>query len=160
MIHLATCFYVSGPATLVWWQSRRIRVNVQTTKSNGQAECIISYFKLWMTSKKNIANCPKISSILHILHTSFSSETIFLPTIAWNPICTRHQIHVLLCIAFSPRQLGLYSRSGMTSYRQISWSLDAARLSVAIIVSVWKLKNKSTVLLLRCLSNFRAIGKV
>ena len=33
--------------------------------------------------------------------------------------------------------LGLYSLSGKTSYRQISWSLEAARLDVAMVVSLW-----------------------
>ena len=35
--------------------------------------------------------------------------------------------------------LGLYSLSGKTSYRQISWSLEAARLGVIMIVSLWNL---------------------
>ena len=34
---------------------------------------------------------------------------------------------------------GLYSLSGKTSYCQISWSLEAARLDVMIIVSLWNL---------------------
>ena len=33
----------------------------------------------------------------------------------------------------------LYSLSGKTSYRQISWSLEAARLNVAMAVSLWNL---------------------
>ena len=33
---------------------------------------------------------------------------------------------------------GLYSLSGKTSYRQISWSLEAARLDVAMVVSLWQ----------------------
>ena len=32
--------------------------------------------------------------------------------------------------------MGLYSLSGKMSYRQISWSLKAARLGVVIIVSL------------------------
>ena len=35
--------------------------------------------------------------------------------------------------------LGLYSLSGKTSYRHISWSLEAARFDVIIIVSLWNL---------------------
>ena len=31
---------------------------------------------------------------------------------------------------------GLYSLSGKTSYRQISWSLEAAKLDVAMVVSL------------------------
>ena len=51
---------------------------------------------------------------------------------------------------------GLYSLSGKTSYRQISWSLEAARLGVIIIAPLWN----STAALPRGLSNFRAIGNV
>ena len=55
---------------------------------------------------------------------------------------------------------GLYSLSGKTSYRQISWSLEAARLGVAMVVSLWNLTGTSAALLPRYLSNFRAIEKV
>ena len=56
--------------------------------------------------------------------------------------------------------LGLYSLSGKTSYRKISWCFEAARLGVIMIVSLWNLTGISTALLPRCLLNFRAIGKV
>ena len=56
--------------------------------------------------------------------------------------------------------LGLYSLSCKTSYRQISWSLEAARLGIIIIAALWNLTGISAVLLSRCLSNFKAIGKV
>ena len=56
---------------------------------------------------------------------------------------------------------GLYSLSGKTSYRQISWSLEAARLDVAmVVVSLWNLTGTSAAVLPRYLPNFRAIGKV
>ena len=55
---------------------------------------------------------------------------------------------------------GLYSLSGKTSYRQISWSLEAARLDVTMIVSLWNLTGISAAVLPRCLSNFRSFGKV
>ena len=55
---------------------------------------------------------------------------------------------------------GLYSLSGKTSYRQISWSLEAARLDVAMVVSLWNLTGTSAAALPRNLPNFRAIGKV
>ena len=38
---------------------------------------------------------------------------------------------------FNIKPLGLYSLSCKTSYRQISWSLEAARLGVIIIVALW-----------------------
>ena len=61
---------------------------------------------------------------------------------------------------FAMTPLGLYSLCGKTSYRQISWSLEAARLGVIMIVSLWNLTGISAALLPRCLLNFRAIGKV
>ena len=55
--------------------------------------------------------------------------------------------------------LGLYSLCGKTSYHQTSWSLEAARLGVIMIVAIWNLTGISA-LLPRYLANFRAIGKV
>ena len=53
--------------------------------------------------------------------------------------------------------LGLYSLSGKTSYRKISWSLEAARFGFKLFQSLWNLAGTSAALLPRCLSNFRAI---
>ena len=55
---------------------------------------------------------------------------------------------------------GLYSLSGKTSYRQISWSLEATRLGVINIAPLLNLTGTSAALLPMGLSNFRAIGKV
>ena len=55
---------------------------------------------------------------------------------------------------------GLYSLNGRTFYGKISWSLEAARLDVIIIVSLWKLTGISAALPPMCLSNFKAIWKV
>ena len=52
---------------------------------------------------------------------------------------------------------GLYSLSGKTSYRKISWSLEAARFGFNLFQSRWNLAGTSAALLPRCLSNFRAI---
>ena len=57
-------------------------------------------------------------------------------------------------------ELGLYSLSDKTSYRQISRSLEAARLGVIMIVSLWNLTGISAAVLPRCLSNFRAMVQV
>ena len=62
-------------------------------------------------------------------------------------------------LLYSPT-LSFYSQSSKTSYRKISWSPEAARLSVIIIVSLWNLTGISAALLPMCLSNFRTIGKV
>ena len=55
---------------------------------------------------------------------------------------------------------GLYSLSGKTSYRHISWGLEAARLHVIMMVSLWNLTGILAAVLPRCLLNVRAIGKV
>ena len=54
----------------------------------------------------------------------------------------------------------LFTLFTKTSYRHISWSLEATRLHVIMIVSLWNLTGISATLLPRCLSYFRAIGKV
>ena len=53
--------------------------------------------------------------------------------------------------------MGLNSLSGKTSYRKISWSLEAARFGFKLFQSLWNLAGTSAALLPRCLSNFRAI---
>ena len=53
--------------------------------------------------------------------------------------------------------LGLYSLSGKTSYRKISWILEAARFGFKLFQSLWNLAGTSAALLPRCLTNFRAI---
>ena len=55
---------------------------------------------------------------------------------------------------------GLYSLSGKTPYRQISWIIEAARLDVAIVISLWNLTGTSAAALARYQPNFRATGKV
>ena len=55
---------------------------------------------------------------------------------------------------------GLYSLSRRTSYPKISWSLEAARLDVIMMVSLWNLTGTSAAALPRCLPIFREIGKV
>ena len=54
----------------------------------------------------------------------------------------------------------LYLLSGRRSHRNISWSLEAARLDVLMIVSRWNATSISAALLPMYLSNFRTIGKV
>ena len=57
------------------------------------------------------------------------------------------------------RLLGLYSLSGKTAYHRISWSLEATRLGVIMIVPFWNLTSNSATLLPRRLSSFRAMEK-
>ena len=57
----------------------------------------------------------------------------------------------------APVRTGPRSISDKTSYHKISWSLEAARLKVEIIASLWNLEGTSVAPLPRCLSNFKAI---
>ena len=54
----------------------------------------------------------------------------------------------------------IFRVTGPLSCRQILWNLKAARLDAILIVSLWNVTGISAALLSRCLSNFRAIGKV
>ena len=72
----------------------------------------------------------------------------------------RHHIINKYCLCQPAVHLqGLYSVSGKTSYRKISWSLEAARLNVTMLLSLWNLTGISVALLARCLPNLRTIGK-
>ena len=66
-------------------------------------------------------------------------------------------LNVIIWLPLWMRFLGLYSLSGKTSYRKISWSLEAARFGFKLFQSFWNLAGTSAALLPRCLSNFRAI---
>ena len=54
-------------------------------------------------------------------------------------------------------QLGPVSISEKTSYRKISWSLEAARFVFRIVRSLWNLTGTSSAVLPMCLSNVKAI---
>ena len=56
---------------------------------------------------------------------------------------------------FDDKNLGLYSLSGKTSYRQVSWSLETAIFGVIMIITLIHLTSNYAALLPRCLSNFR-----
>ena len=64
-------------------------------------------------------------------------------------------IMVIYMIMLQKELRGHCSLSGGTSYCHISWSLEAVRLYVKMIASLYNLT-----VLPRCLSNCRAIGKV
>ena len=89
------------------------------------------------------------------------TRTIFLQDTHNNP-------HIMSIVSWMTDQClchdcTVYNRasiSGMTSYRQSSWSLEAARFDIVMIVSLWHFTDISAALLPMCLSNFRAIGKV
>ena len=88
----------------------------------------------------------------------------YMNTLIWLNWCTHELITrawmVRSCVLgriHSHTILGLYSLSGKTSYRKISWSLEAARFGFELFQSLGNLAGTSAALLPRCLSNFRAI---
>ena len=63
-------------------------------------------------------------------------------------ICTLSSlVNKNMSVIMPPMILGLYSLSGKTSYRQITWRLEAARLDIIMIVSHWNLTGISAALL-------------
>ena len=92
-------------------------------------------------------------------HSKAKTVCIFLGIYCRFVLFTRPRLLVILryaCVFY----LDLYSLNGKTSYPQTSWSLEATKLVVILIVSFWNLTGVSAALLPRCLSNFGTIGKV
>ena len=100
-----------------------------------------------------------MTSNIHIFLLCFLSPRLQNPPFLSSRQLCAHIIHghfIGSGTAIAMR-LGLYSLSGKTSYRKISWSLEAARFGFKLFQSLWNLAGTSAALLPRCLSNFRAI---
>ena len=71
-----------------------------------------------------------------------------------------HKVEFLFDMTISSdlRYQGLYSLSGKTSYRQISWSLEAASLCVIMIVSRWNLTGISAEVPVKFQSNWKSLN--
>ena len=105
----------------------------------------------------------RVGSVLMVI-VSARAAVIGLTSGTWQDFISFHaacpQNVTMTWASWRLKSLGLYSLSGKTSYRQISWSLEAARLDVAMVVSLWNVTGTSAAALPRYLPNFRAIGKV
>ena len=75
----------------------------------------------------------------------------------YHRACAYLQIYIKTSQSHKQWYQGLYSLSGKTSYRKISWSLEAARFGFRLFQSLWNLAGTSAAALPRCLSNVRAI---
>ena len=89
--------------------------------------------------------------------TQLTSNLVFV-IMTRGPLLSLPAFHALTLEINSP--LGLYSLSGKTSYRKISWNLEAERLGAMIIAPLWHFTGILAALLPRGLSNIRAIGIV
>ena len=78
--------------------------------------------------------------ITKCLHSTVIFMVLWISTVYGSHGLAR--VYKLLTV-LACRLLGLYSPSGKTSYSQISWSLEAARLGVMIIAPLWNLTSAS-----------------
>ena len=134
---------------------------------------LISYYKVVFSSEEVILHVKWHASYkcainylntVEIMSIGIKSLRRYDPYI--RPFTCRSLFQIMACRLFGARPLtepllwtlGLYSLSGKTSYRQISWSLKTVRLDVIMFVPLWNLTGVSAAP--RYLSNFRAIGKV
>ena len=72
---------------------------------------------------------------------------------SWNNACSNMLYVSRIMLALLQ---GIYSLSGRTSYRKISWSLEAVRFGFRLFQSLWNLPGTTVAALQRCLSNCRA----
>ena len=111
----------------------------------------------WKTSAIRVNSSPYNASYenaILILACRCVVMPLFITRILCRAVpCTVTGILSYLFISAANRHiLDVYSLSGRTSYRKISWSLEAARLCVIMIVSSWNLTGISVAVLSRCLS--------
>ena len=101
-----------------------------------------------------------------LFHDGIGNDTYYCIAVSLAQFCDCRTPHCRYCSDWNwnnqttgtPKQ-GLYLLSGKTSYCQISWSLEAARLDVIIVISLWNSTEISAAALPRYLSNFRAIRR-
>ena len=98
--------------------------------------------------------CPPDKSDYLLFEYFLNGCLIVTALLCWPPITNGNKILRVY------RVQGLFSLSSKTSYRQISRSLEAARLDVIMMVSLCNLTDISAVLQPRCLSNFSVIRNV
>ena len=128
-----------------WFDLVKLKWQMMIRKSSNEFLLILLLFGLNIVMK------------IYIYHKQ-NQQTVSLTPVRGNRIIQISQMAG--SYGFYAEALGVSILSGKTSYHQISWSLEVARLDVMLIVSLWNLTDISAALLPRCLSNLRAIGKV
>ena len=134
---------------------------------NGRVQSLMVLLRLSGSSGALISNCSMYDSRWPPLKPYKTAMQSHVSSIVHACV---HQIFIWFCCAlfycymiyswwfvwcFTHILQGLCSLSGQTSYRKISWSLEAERLGVIMLVSLWNLKISRSALLSGCLSNFR-----
>ena len=98
---------------------------------------------LWLHIESTYWHCCMIPAKYHNLRLDILMWGHLLLSYAILPRLSLHHVNKEHSHERSPMTQGLYSLSGKTSYRQISWSIEAARLDVAMVVSLWNLTGTS-----------------
>ena len=162
LVHFVYCKRMSSPgiyyvflSTYGWWWIHT-HINNTYALSKFVLICLPTWRRLllipvwWYTDQayeyKHIPISPSRNMwfVPDVQHTRAFTLSLLWLVLFWLDCCLQ----------------GLYSLISKTSYRQISWSLEAARLDVAMTVSLWNLTGTSAAVLPRYLPNFRAIEKV
>ena len=117
--------------------------------------CYVTYTCLWATT------CIHSMFFVHIPDTWIELSSHTMITIQQINIRDMRVIQITKTQRQADKNQCLsHSLGGKTSYHRISRGLEAARLDVIMIASLWNLTSISAALLPSCQSNFRAIGKV
>ena len=135
-------------------------VTTVVTVSSRWAHCelTVTIFFSWACMHACIHTYIYIYYSIYYSNSAVSKSLLSVPIFRKLSIVTFHCSPA--CLYPNIVLLGLYSLSGKTYHRQISWSLEAVRMDVIMVVSLWNVTGISAALLPRCLSNFRSIGKV
>ena len=96
----------------------------------------------WSNVKLTSSESLHLSLTLHTVHPLIDCYTVL---IWW------------LWVVSGIWDMGVCSLSGKTSYREISWNLEAARFGFRLFQSLWNSTGTSAAALPKCLSNFRAM---
>ena len=144
------CPRLTGPRSCPWHRGHFIDRTFR--RASVGARRAVSSQTIWMwgvmfvrRKSRHQQRKQKVVGPQLVLITSFITVTRYVCCAIWfnSVIAARHQ--------------GLYSLSGRTSYRKISWSLEAARFTFRLFQSLWNVTGTSAAALPRCLSNLRAM---
>ena len=103
----------------------------------------------WQLYADNLKNPPVTGGFPSLRASNTESVSIYILT----PKCNAY---VPLDYTNHITNQGLSSLSGRTSYRKVSWSLEAARFVFRLFQSIWNSTGTSAAAPSSCMSNFRA----
>ena len=119
---------------------------------------------MWRQCKVPVMSQPIISmtmtmNIYYILSYCFIQNILTISLLLFCCECNHRccWIGMIYLLISSALQGFLYSPNGRSSYRKISWRLDAVRFGFRLFKSLWNLTGSSAAALPSCQSNLRVI---